>query len=92
MVETDVNEYLYPFICCYYQKALNRKSNLSIRKLRKKEKGKGKGKEADLGCKETYNLDGGGSSTMYLKGRVVNNPLGKGQERGVSDILYFDKI
>ncbi|WP_335438004.1 hypothetical protein [Neobacillus drentensis] len=40
MVETDVNEYLYPFIWCYYQKALNRKSNLSIRKLRKKEKGK----------------------------------------------------
>ncbi|MFP5108945.1 phosphodiester glycosidase family protein [Neobacillus sp. C211] len=63
MVETDVNEYLYPFICCYYQKALNRKSNLSIRKLRKKEKGK----EADLGCKEAYNLDGGGSSTCILR-------------------------
>lgn len=43
---------------------------------------------ADLGCTEAYNLDGGGSSTMYFMGRVVNNPLGKGEERGVSDILY----
>ncbi|MNZ43997.1 hypothetical protein D3C78_616140 [compost metagenome] len=43
---------------------------------------------ADLGCTEAYNLDGGGSSTMYFMGRVVNNPLGKNRERGVSDILY----
>jgi exopolysaccharide biosynthesis protein len=43
---------------------------------------------ADLGCTEAYNLDGGGSSTMYFQSRVVNNPLGKGKERGVSDILY----
>ncbi|WOO36223.1 phosphodiester glycosidase family protein [Anaerocolumna sp. AGMB13020] len=42
-----------------------------------------------LGCTEAYNLDGGGSSTMYFMGRVVNNPLGKGKERGVSDILYI---
>jgi exopolysaccharide biosynthesis protein len=44
----------------------------------------------DLGCTEAYNLDGGGSSTMYFMGRVVNNPLGKGHERGVSDILYIN--
>ncbi|MCL6458600.1 MAG: phosphodiester glycosidase family protein [Gorillibacterium sp.] len=43
---------------------------------------------ADLGATEAYNLDGGGSSTMYFMGKVVNNPLGKGNERGVSDILY----
>lgn len=43
----------------------------------------------DLGCTEAYNLDGGGSSTMYFMGRVVNNPLGKNQEREISDILYF---
>lgn len=43
---------------------------------------------ADLGCTEAYNLDGGGSSTMYFMGRVVNNPLGKGKERGTSDILF----
>ncbi|HEX5334848.1 MAG TPA: phosphodiester glycosidase family protein [Propionicimonas sp.] len=41
-----------------------------------------------LGAGTAYNLDGGGSSTMYFDGAVVNNPLGKGQERGTSDILY----
>ncbi|MDQ8735002.1 phosphodiester glycosidase family protein [Paenibacillus sp. LHD-38] len=43
----------------------------------------------DLGATEAYNLDGGGSSTMYFMGRVVNNPQGRQQERGVSDILYI---
>ncbi|OOM75980.1 hypothetical protein CLPUN_30170 [Clostridium puniceum] len=43
----------------------------------------------ELGCTDAYNLDGGGSSTMYFMGRVVNNPLGKNQEREISDILYF---
>lgn len=43
----------------------------------------------DLGTTEAYNLDGGGSSTMYFMGRVVNNPQGRQQERGVSDILYI---
>ncbi|MNP13745.1 hypothetical protein D3C76_1060380 [compost metagenome] len=47
---------------------------------------------AELGCTEAYNLDGGGSSTMYFMGRVVNNPLGKGNERGVSDILYVKEV
>jgi exopolysaccharide biosynthesis protein len=42
-----------------------------------------------LGASVAYNLDGGGSSTMYFNGEVVNNPLGKGDERGTSDILYF---
>jgi len=44
---------------------------------------------AGLGCADAYNLDGGGSSTMYFMGRVVNNPLGRNQERGTSDILYI---
>jgi exopolysaccharide biosynthesis protein len=43
----------------------------------------------DLGAEVAYNLDGGGSSTMYFNGEVVNNPLGKGRERGTSDILYI---
>lgn len=43
----------------------------------------------ELGAAEAYNLDGGGSSTMYFQGRVVNNPQGKDTERGVSDILYI---
>jgi exopolysaccharide biosynthesis protein len=42
----------------------------------------------DLGCTTAYNLDGGGSSAMYFMGELVNNPLGKGRERGISDILY----
>lgn len=42
-----------------------------------------------LGCSDAYNLDGGGSSTMYFMGRVVNNPLGRNKERGTSDILYI---
>jgi exopolysaccharide biosynthesis protein len=42
----------------------------------------------DLGCTTAYNLDGGGSSAMYFMGEVVNNPLGDGKERGISDILY----
>ncbi|PVU81987.1 exopolysaccharide biosynthesis protein [Cellulomonas sp. WB94] len=42
-----------------------------------------------LGATTAYNIDGGGSSTMYFDGEVVNNPLGKGQERGTSDILYI---
>lgn len=43
----------------------------------------------ELGCEQAYNIDGGGSSTMYFMGRVVNNPLGKNRERGTSDILYI---
>ncbi|MFT4134985.1 phosphodiester glycosidase family protein [Microbacterium sp.] len=40
-----------------------------------------------LGATTAYNLDGGGSSTMYFNGTVVNQPS-NGGERGTSDILY----
>ncbi|GIG28816.1 exopolysaccharide biosynthesis protein [Cellulomonas marina] len=43
----------------------------------------------DLGATTAYNLDGGGSSTMVFDGALVNDPLGKGTERGTSDILYL---
>jgi exopolysaccharide biosynthesis protein len=43
---------------------------------------------ADLGARVAYNLDGGGSSAMVFQDKLVNNPLGKGKERGTSDILY----
>ncbi len=49
---------------------------------------------ASLGAKTVYNLDGGGSSTMYFNGNVVNNPTTNGwdiSERGVSDIVYISK-
>ncbi len=42
----------------------------------------------NLGCKTAYNLDGGGSTTLYYKGQVINTPCGSG-ERKVSDIIYF---
>lgn len=42
-----------------------------------------------LGATTAYNIDGGGSSTMYFNGEVVNDPLGEGEERGTSDILYI---
>jgi len=46
-----------------------------------------------LGCKAAYNLDGGGSSTMYFNGQVINNPTTNGNisERKVSDIVYISK-
>ena len=45
-----------------------------------------------LGCITAYNLDGGGSSTMYFNGNIVNNPTTNGKrvsERSVSDIVYI---
>jgi exopolysaccharide biosynthesis protein len=41
-----------------------------------------------LGASVAYNLDGGGSTAMVFDGSLVNNPLGRGTERGTSDILY----
>ncbi|MEN0069666.1 MAG: phosphodiester glycosidase family protein [Propionicimonas sp.] len=41
----------------------------------------------DLGATTAYNLDGGGSSTLYFAGEVVNQPS-NGGERATSDILY----
>ena len=45
----------------------------------------------NLGCNVAYNLDGGGSSTMYFNGKVINNPTDgrSNKERSVSDILYI---
>ena len=45
----------------------------------------------ELGVKTAYNLDGGGSSTMYFNGNVVNNPTSgfRDDERKVSDIIYI---
>ncbi len=45
----------------------------------------------EYGCETAYNLDGGGSSTMWFNGEVVNEPTshGKIKEREVSDIVYF---
>jgi len=45
-----------------------------------------------LGVKTAYNLDGGGSSSMYFQGKVINQPTSTGRsikERSVSDIVYL---
>ena len=44
------------------------------------------------GVKAAYNLDGGGSSTLYFNGQVINKPTTNGNtisERSVSDIVYI---
>ncbi len=46
----------------------------------------------ERGCTVAYNLDGGGSSTMWFNGTVVNKPTTNGKtitERSVSDIVYI---
>ncbi|MFV0388056.1 MAG: phosphodiester glycosidase family protein [Pyrinomonadaceae bacterium] len=44
----------------------------------------------ELGAKDAMNLDGGGSTAMYLDGKIVNNPSDKDGERKISDaILVF---
>ena len=43
------------------------------------------------GVKTAYNLDGGGSSTLFFNGQVINKPTTNGNisERAVSDIVYI---
>lgn len=46
----------------------------------------------ELGATDAMNLDGGGSTTMFLDGKVVNKPSDKEGERRVSDaILVFPR-
>ncbi|RMG09381.1 MAG: phosphodiester glycosidase family protein [Acidobacteria bacterium] len=45
-----------------------------------------------LGAFEAINLDGGGSTTMFLNGKIVNKPSDKEGERRISDaILVFPR-
>lgn len=41
---------------------------------------------ADLGCREAFNLDGGGSSTLWFDGKVRNSPC-DGYERPIANSL-----
>lgn len=46
----------------------------------------------DRGASMAYNLDGGGSSSMYFQGEIINKPNSNGKdivEREVSDIVYI---
>ncbi|MEY2428719.1 MAG: hypothetical protein QOJ40_1604 [Verrucomicrobiota bacterium] len=42
----------------------------------------------NLGCNEAMNLDGGGSSTFWLNGKVMNSPSDK-HERGLANALVI---
>lgn len=43
------------------------------------------------GCQVAYNLDGGGSATLYFNGEVLNQPSG-GSQRKVSDIVLLREV
>ncbi|TWT01880.1 phosphodiester glycosidase family protein [Planomicrobium sp. CPCC 101079] len=45
----------------------------------------------ERGAETAYNLDGGGSSTLYFNGEIINNPTDGREmgEREVSDIVYI---
>ncbi len=45
-------------------------------------------KMIDLGCTEAMNLDGGGSTTMWVQGQVVNHPS-DGRERSLGNALVL---
>ena len=46
----------------------------------------------EMGATDAMNLDGGGSTTMFLNGKIVNKPSDKEGERKVSDaILVFSR-
>jgi hypothetical protein len=44
----------------------------------------------DLGCSEAMNLDGGGSSTFWLNGKVMNSPSDK-HERALANALVISR-
>lgn len=51
-----------------------------------------------LGCSSALNLDGGGSATLWMEGKIINHPVGDKDEamgqsvlRPVSDALVFKR-
>ena len=38
-------------------------------------------------CKEALNLDGGGSSSLVVNGKLINNPIGLKSEREVRSFI-----
>ena len=42
----------------------------------------------ELGCKQAFNLDGGNSAEMVFGSQIIKGMPG-GDERGLSDIIYF---
>lgn len=46
---------------------------------------------AKQGAYNAVNMDGGASTTMYLDGKVINNPCDKFGERTISTAIYVEK-
>ena len=44
-----------------------------------------------LGARDALNLDGGGSTTMVIRGRVVNRPSDRAGERAVGDGVFLPR-
>ena len=42
-----------------------------------------------LGCVNAFNLDGGGSSTLWYNGAVINSPSDAGGERAIPHVIYI---
>ena len=49
---------------------------------------RGRAADAALGARDALNLDGGGSTAMVVRGRVVNRPSDPGGERAVGDGVF----
>ena len=45
----------------------------------------------ELGCVSAMNLDGGGSTTMVVNGKIVNSPSGGSARRNADAILMFSR-
>lgn len=41
-----------------------------------------------LGCIQAFNLDGGGSTTLWYNGSVINSPSDPGGQRAISSAMY----
>lgn len=42
-----------------------------------------------LGCINAFNCDGGGSSTLWYNGAVINSPSDAGEERAIPHVIYI---
>ena len=42
-----------------------------------------------MGCTTAHNKGGGGSSAIYIMGRVVNHPLDCNRVSNISEILFL---
>lgn len=43
----------------------------------------------ELGVKDAYNLDGGGSSAMYFNGKILNRPSGNNERKVVNNVVVL---